>query len=107
MNKYYKIIINVPNHKDAVEIGISEEELKKLDPILNSKKIIQIGDDYINTAYIVMITLDSEYMMREKVRIQKEAEYSRIAEKTETRNPEEIKAGLKRMREEFDKKFKI
>ena len=107
MNKPYKIIVNVPGKKDAVEFSLDEEMLNKLEPMLNSKKIVKIYDEYINTAYIVMITPDYDAITRENVRLQQEEESRRIAEKSELTNREDGAEKMKEIRKKFLEKFKV
>jgi len=56
----YKIIINVPNEKVPTEVLITGEQMEKLEPRLNEKRIIRIGESFFNTAYIVKIVPDVE-----------------------------------------------
>lgn len=74
--KYYKITLNNPNKQGISEITITEDMLNQLAPILNDKKIIKMGDGFINTAYIVIIEPDIETNRLE------ESIQPKIAEKT-------------------------
>jgi hypothetical protein len=63
--KYYKIIINNPIKDGRKEITINEKTYKEILNIINDKPIIQLGDGVLNTAYIVLIEPDIEYMKNE------------------------------------------
>jgi len=66
--KLYKITINNPDKTGLKEITISRKMLNQLAPLLNEKKILKIGDGYINTSYIVVIEPDVEAMKLEERR---------------------------------------
>lgn len=57
---WYKILVNVPNSGSIREISISQEQLDGIKPALENKRIIKIGDGYLNTAYIIEIVADVE-----------------------------------------------
>jgi hypothetical protein len=84
--RYYKITINNPDKEGLKHITISEDMFKQLAPILNDKKLIKIGDGFINTSYIVLIEPDEEAMKQEKIAIQSREEVKKLMEKENVRN---------------------
>jgi hypothetical protein len=79
--KLYKITINNPDKNGLKEMTISEKMLNQLAPLLNEKKILKIGDGYINTSYIVVIEPDVEAMKLEDMRLKSIADAKQLMSK--------------------------
>jgi len=77
----YKIIINVPNEDQLTEILITKEELDRLVPIINTKKIVEVGGTYFNTTYIAKIIPDTEAIAIEKADLPQIERYSEGTQK--------------------------
>jgi hypothetical protein len=81
----YKIIINIPNDEQLTEVIVSEEEMNRLESILNSKKIVKIGNTFYNTTYIAKIVPDLEAIAIEKSDQPQIEQYSEGTQKEQRR----------------------
>jgi len=89
----YKIIINIPGEDQLTEILITEGELEKLVPVINTKKIVQIGSAYFNTTYIAKIVPDLEAIAIEK------ADHPMIERYSEATQKEQREDGMSRLKD--------
>ena len=53
----YKVIFNLPG-KDATTILVDESKMEMLMQAVNEKKVVQINQNYYNTAYFVQAEQD-------------------------------------------------
>jgi len=75
MNEY-KIVINIPG-EGISEVYINEDQLKALEPDIQAKRMVKIGGNYYNTAYVAKIVMDNAFPQLRK------SENNLIPEKSE------------------------
>jgi hypothetical protein len=91
----YKIIINIPGREHPTEVLVTEEQLALLEPRLNEKRIVKIGDNYYNTTYIAEIIKDTEANLLEK------ANYVAIEETTQTQAHKNNRQAINELKEKL------
>lgn len=91
----YKIILNVPNEKNITEISITKEQLEKLEPQINLKRIIKIDTGYYNTAYIVKIIPDADANRLSMAAMPK------LEETTQTLNDKRAAESMKKLKDDL------
>jgi 4-hydroxy-3-methylbut-2-enyl diphosphate reductase IspH len=88
----YKIVFNIPNEKFPTEVLITEEQMKAIEPALNSKRVIQINGNYYNTAYFAKSVKDVEANVLEQSKV---PQLEKVTQTTEDKNKRQAVNELK------------